>query len=81
MTVTEKRNVVHGTFCIERSFDAAPERVFQAFANLESKTKWFSGPSEWLTDKQAMRKILVSGVRGRGVAWSYPEFVIASVER
>jgi hypothetical protein len=39
------------------------------------------GMSEWLTDKQAMRKILVSGVRGRGVAWSYPEFVTASVER
>jgi hypothetical protein len=39
------------------------------------------GMSEWPTDKQAMRKILVSGVRGRGVAWSYPEFVIASVER
>ena len=38
------------------------------------------GMSEWPTDKQAMEKILVAGVR-RGVAWSYPEFVIASVER
>ncbi len=38
--VTEKRNVVHNTFCIERNYDAAPERVFQAFANLEHKTQW-----------------------------------------
>ena len=70
MSVTEKRNVVHSTFCIERTYDAAPERVFLAFADLESKTKWFSGPAEWLTDKREFdfrvggREVLSGGPKG-----------------
>jgi len=70
MSSSEKRNVVHGTFCIERSYDASPERVFQAFANLESKAKWFSGPSEWQTGKREFdfrvggREVLSGGPPG-----------------
>jgi uncharacterized protein YndB with AHSA1/START domain len=70
MGVTEKNSVVHSTFCIERTYDAPAERVFAAFADLESKTKWFSGPSEWLTDKREFdfrvggREILRGGPQG-----------------
>jgi uncharacterized protein YndB with AHSA1/START domain len=70
MTVTEKRSVVHDTFRIERHFDAEPERVFDAFANLDAKVKWFSGPAEWLTAKRELdfrvggREVLSGGPQG-----------------
>lgn len=34
--------VTHGTFVIERSYDAARERVFAAFADPEKKRRWFA---------------------------------------
>jgi uncharacterized protein YndB with AHSA1/START domain len=40
------RSSVHDTFRIERHFDAAPARVFQAFADPKAKAKWFGGPEE-----------------------------------
>ena len=52
MTTSQQRNVVHNTFRIERSFDASAERVFAAFADLESKAKWFSGPETWVAGKR-----------------------------
>jgi uncharacterized protein YndB with AHSA1/START domain len=36
----EKRDVVHGTFVIERSYPVAPERVYNAFADPEKKRRW-----------------------------------------
>jgi uncharacterized protein YndB with AHSA1/START domain len=42
-----KRSAVHSTFVIERSYDAAPARVFNAFADKSAKAKWFGGPAEW----------------------------------
>jgi uncharacterized protein YndB with AHSA1/START domain len=71
MSVTEKRNVVHSTFCIERSYDASPERVFQAFAQSESKAKWFSGPEAWVAHKREFdfrvggREVLSGGPKGK----------------
>lgn len=38
--------VHHDTFTVERTYDAAPERVFAAWANPEAKAKWFGGPSD-----------------------------------
>jgi uncharacterized protein YndB with AHSA1/START domain len=70
MPSTEKRSVVHHTFIIERNYDASPERVFQAFAQLESKAKWFSGPEEWLAQKREFdfrvggREVLSGGPKG-----------------
>ena len=42
-----ERNVTHATFVIERTYDAAPARVFNAFADSAAKARWFVGPDEW----------------------------------
>lgn len=38
----EKPSVTHSTFVIERSFPAAPERVFAAFADPAKKRRWYA---------------------------------------
>jgi uncharacterized protein YndB with AHSA1/START domain len=43
----KERSVAHSTFVIERTFDAAPPRVFKAFSDPASKALWFHGPEEW----------------------------------
>ena len=45
--MTTKRSAVHDTFTLERTYDAAPSRVFQAWADPKQKAKWFSGPPGW----------------------------------
>ncbi len=40
------RSAAHGSFTIERTYPAAPSRVFAAFASLEAKARWFDGPDE-----------------------------------
>jgi len=42
-----KHSAVHATFAIERTYDAPPTRVFNAFADPAAKAKWFGGPDEW----------------------------------
>jgi uncharacterized protein YndB with AHSA1/START domain len=42
------RSASHGSFTVERTYPAAPSRVFAAFASLASKSRWFgpdSGPA------------------------------------
>lgn len=41
------RSITHATFVIERTFKAAPAKVFAAFADPQKKRKWFGGPDEW----------------------------------
>jgi uncharacterized protein YndB with AHSA1/START domain len=38
------RSTSHATFVIERKYDAAPARVFAAWADLEGKNQWFGPP-------------------------------------
>jgi uncharacterized protein YndB with AHSA1/START domain len=42
-----ERCVTHATFVIERTYDAAPARVFAAWATPEAKRRWFGGPEDW----------------------------------
>ncbi|MEP7178489.1 MAG: SRPBCC family protein [Pseudonocardiales bacterium] len=39
-------SVTHGTFAIERSYAAPPQRVFAAWADPEAKRQWFVGPHD-----------------------------------
>ena len=41
------RSAEHATFVIERSYDASPELVFEAWADPVAKARWFSGPADW----------------------------------
>src|SRR5919199_2605786 len=42
-----ERSVTHATFVVERTYDAAPARVFTAWADQKAKAQWFVGPDEW----------------------------------
>ena len=42
-----QRNVTHATFVIGRDYPHAPATVFTAFANPQSKAKWFGCPEDW----------------------------------
>jgi uncharacterized protein YndB with AHSA1/START domain len=37
------RSVAHATFCLERTYDASPARVFAAWAEPAAKARWFAG--------------------------------------
>ena len=41
------RSAVHDTFTLDRHYDAAPARVFRAFADPDAKALWFTGPPEF----------------------------------
>ena len=43
-----ERSVTHATFTVERSYDAAPARVFHAFEDPAAKRRWFAeGEEGW----------------------------------
>jgi uncharacterized protein YndB with AHSA1/START domain len=41
-----ERSTTHSTFVIERSYDASPQRVFDAWADPAAKAKWFGAPGK-----------------------------------
>lgn len=47
------RNAAHGTFTLERTYDASPARVFAAFSTVEGKARWFAGGGEWTLMERA----------------------------
>lgn len=42
-----ERSVTHATVVVERTYPAAPARVFAAWADPAVKSRWFAGPAEW----------------------------------
>ncbi len=42
-----ERFVKHATFVVERTYPAAPERVYQAWADADAKSQWFSKPDQF----------------------------------
>jgi uncharacterized protein YndB with AHSA1/START domain len=38
-----ERNITHGSFSLERTYDAPRSRVYAAFATLKGKEAWFEG--------------------------------------
>jgi uncharacterized protein YndB with AHSA1/START domain len=42
-----ERTVTHATFVIERTYDASPARVFNAWADPAAKARWFTAPADW----------------------------------
>ena len=42
-----ERSVTHTTFTLERSYDAAPAKVFKAFADPAIKRRWFVEGEGW----------------------------------
>lgn len=49
-----ERNVTHGTFNLERTYPASPERVFAAFTTPEGKAAWFEGGEGYTTVERSM---------------------------
>jgi uncharacterized protein YndB with AHSA1/START domain len=47
-------SVTHATFVIERTYDAAPEKVFAACADPAKKRRWFVEGEGWHIDKFEM---------------------------
>jgi len=49
-----EQSVTHAVFTIERTYPAAPSRIFHALSNPEAKAKWFRGPDEWRPQQSEM---------------------------
>lgn len=51
----DARSVAHGSFSLERSYDAPPARVWQALTDPAAKQQWFGGrPGEWELIERSM---------------------------
>jgi uncharacterized protein YndB with AHSA1/START domain len=73
--VTE-RTATHGTFTLERVYDAAPARVFKAWADPAIKARWFVGPSDWQLLERAIDFRVggterLSGRKGSGIVSTF----------
>ena len=71
-----KQSATHGTFTLERVYDAAPARVFEAWADPAIKARWFVGPSDWQLlersiDFRVGGKERLSGRKGSGIVSTF----------
>lgn len=48
------RSATHGSFTLERTYAAAPAKVFKAWADPAIKARWFVGPADWQLLERAM---------------------------
>lgn len=67
-----ERSVEHATFAVERSYHAAPERVFAAWSDPDAKERWFgSSKHEFELDFRVGGMELHRGVDERGNAYTF----------
>ncbi len=43
----DKAAVVHGSFSVERTYDAPPAAVYRALTDKDAKARWFAGGDDW----------------------------------
>ena len=70
------RNSAHGRFTLERVYDAAPARVFRAWADPAIKARWFVGLADWTLIERSMDfrvggRERLSGRKGSGVVSTF----------
>jgi uncharacterized protein YndB with AHSA1/START domain len=65
-----ERSVTHATFVVERTYDAAPARVFAAWADPAAKSRWFGG-DEFELDFRVGGRELNRGAMESGQAYSF----------
>ena len=41
------RSLTHGSFTLERTYNAPPSLVYHAFSDEHAKRTWFGGPPDW----------------------------------
>jgi uncharacterized protein YndB with AHSA1/START domain len=74
-----ERAATHGTFAMERVYDAAPAQVFKAWADPAIKARWFVGPADWqLLDRTIDFRVggteRLSGRKGSGIVSTFDAF-------
>ena len=77
-----ERSAVHSTFAIERTYDASPARVFEAWANPAAKSRWFGGsepPDHQLDFRVGGREVNRGGPPG-GPVFTYEALYYDIVE-
>jgi uncharacterized protein YndB with AHSA1/START domain len=50
----QKQALMHSTFSVKRTYSSSPARVFAAFANPETKRRWFVEGEGWEIDEFSM---------------------------
>jgi uncharacterized protein YndB with AHSA1/START domain len=63
------RSTHHATFTIERAYDAAPARVFRAWATPEAKASWFKAPPDKSTELRREFDFRVGGREHLSAKW------------
>jgi uncharacterized protein YndB with AHSA1/START domain len=71
-----ERSATHGSFTLERIYDAAPPRVFQAWADPAIKARWFGGIEGWQMLERSIDfriggKERLSGRKGSGIVSTF----------
>jgi uncharacterized protein YndB with AHSA1/START domain len=65
------RSAVHDTFVIERTYEAEPQRVFDAWAEPEAKLRWFGSPEGHEFDFRVGGRERFRAALGSGDVYAY----------